>query len=160
MIDLDLLVVGLHAWSATRPDPVPAPDLDLPMPLPMILGLFTLIGGVVTAVFAAVSKKWRTPADDREDRKIGLEADERLLKRFEDMLAERDTKLGNLEKRLEALNEKVEGYQRERTVLIDFIYALVRIVRDLGAVADIPAPPLGIYIAGHPSNAMRQDADS
>src|SRR6476660_1581300 len=127
-------------------------ESDLPLPLPLMLGLFTLAGGIVTAVFAAVSKKWRTPADDREDRKIGIEADERLLKRFEDMLAERDTKLAGLEQRLEALNAKVEGYQRERTVLIDFIYALVRIIREHDAIPEIPLPPLGIYISGHPSN--------
>src|SRR6478735_5676533 len=129
-------------------------ESDLPLPLPLLLGIFTLVGGIVTAVFAAVSKKGRTPADDRGDRKIGIEADERLLKRFEDMLAERDTKLAGLEQRLEALNAKVEGYQRERTVLIDFIYALVRIIREHDAIPEIPLPPLGIYISGHPSNAQ------
>ncbi|QKY78977.1 hypothetical protein Jinkies_29 [Arthrobacter phage Jinkies] len=134
-------------------------ESDLPLPLPLLLGLFTLVGGIVTAIFAAVSKKWRTPADDREDRKIGIEADERLLKRFEDMLAERDTKLAGLEQRLEALNAKVEGYQRERTVLIDFIYALVRIIREHDAIPEIPLPPLGIYISGHPSNTQ-QPAES
>jgi hypothetical protein len=135
-------------------------ESDLPLPLPLMLGLFTLAGGIVTAVFAAVSKKWRTPADDREDRKIGIEADERLLKRFEDMLAERDTKLAGLEQRLEALNAKVEGYQRERTVLIDFIYALVRVIREHDAIPEIPAPPLGIYITGHPSNNQPADAEA
>lgn len=130
-------------------------EADLPLPLPLMLGLFTLAGGIVTAVFAAVSKKWRTPADDREDRKIGIEADERLLKRFEDMLKERDTKLAGLEQRLEALNAKVEGYQRERTVLIDFIYALVRIIREHDAIPEIPLPPVGIYISGHPSNDQK-----
>jgi hypothetical protein len=135
-------------------------ETDLPLPLPLMLGLFTLVGGVVTAIFAAVSKKWRTPADDREDRKIGIEADERLLKRFEDMLAERDTKLAGLEARLEALNAKVEGYQRERTVLIDFIYALVRIIREHDAIPEIPLPPGGIYISGHPSNVQAADADA
>lgn len=128
-------------------------EADLPMPLPMILGVFTIVGGLITAAFAAFTKKWRTPADDREDRKIGIEADERLLARFETMLAERDVKLAGLENRLEALNAKVEGYQRERTVLIDFIYALVRIIREHDAIPEIPLPPLGIFISGHPSNA-------
>lgn len=161
MIDPALLVVALHILTTTAPEPLPQPVTDalhLPLPLPMILALFTLIGGVVTAGFAAFSKKWRTPADDREDRKIGIEADERLLKRFEDMLKERDTKLKALEDRLEALNSKVEGYQRERTILIDFIYALVRIIRDLNALTEIPIPPQGIYISGHPSNAKHSDS--
>lgn len=152
MIDPSL-VLGFAAFAIS--------ESDLPLPLPLLLGLFTLVGGVVTAVFAAVSKKWRTPADDREDRKIGIEADERLLKRFEDMLKERDTKLAGLEERLEALNAKVEGYQRERTVLIDFIYALVRVIREHDAIPEIPDPPLGIFITGHPSNAPHPaDADA
>lgn len=146
MID-PVLTVGLMVYALS--------ESDLPLPLPMMLGLFTLVGGIVTAVFAAISKKWRTPADEREDRKIGIEADERLLKRFEDMLAERDAKLTGLEQRLEALNAKVEGYQRERTVLIDFIYALVRIIREHDAITEIPVPPLGIFISGHPSNAQQ-----
>ena len=61
-------------------------EADLPMPLPLLLGIVGLAGGVLTAIIAAVSKKWRTPADDREDRKIGIEADERLLARFEKLL--------------------------------------------------------------------------
>jgi hypothetical protein len=134
-------------------------EADLPLPLPLLLGLITLAATIAGAILAGFTKKWRTPADDREDRKIGIEADERLLKRFEDMLKERDTKLEGLEKRLEALNAKVEGYQRERTILVDFIYALVRIIRDMGAVNEIPLPPQGIYIAGHPSNGLPTQPD-
>jgi len=141
---IDPVVLGFAAFAVT--------ESDLPMPLPMFLGVFTLIGGVVTALIAAISKKWRTPADSREDRKIGIEADERLLQRFENMLKERDSKFDELEQKFEALNAKFEGVQRERTVLIDFIYALVRVIRDLGAISNIPMPPQGIYIAGHPSN--------
>lgn len=133
-------------------------EADLPLPLPLLLGLITLAATIAGAILAGYTKKWRTPSDDREDRRIGIEADERLLKRFEDMLKERDNKLAGLEQRLEALNAKVEGYQRERTVLIDFIYALVRIIRDLGAIAEIPLPPQGIYIAGHPANTAQQEA--
>lgn len=122
------------------------------MPLPLLLGVLGLLATVATALVAAISKRWRTPADDREDKKIGIEADERLLKRFEDMLAKRDQRLEELEQKLTDLNAKVEGYQRERTILIDFMYALVRIIRERGAIAEIPVPPLGIYISGHPSN--------
>src|SRR5688572_19264769 len=126
MTDPGLAVLALTVFAVS--------ETELPLPLPMILGIFTLVGGVVTAVVAAISKKWRTPADDREDRRFGVEADERLLQRFENMLKERDTKFAELEQKFDDLKAKVEGYQRERTVLIDFIYAVVRIVRDLGAV--------------------------
>lgn len=147
------LVLAFAAFAVT--------ESDLPMPLPMFLGVFTLVGGVVTALIAAISKKWRTPADNREDRKIGIEADERLLQRFENMLKERDDKFAELEQKFEALSAKFEGVQRERTVLIDFIYALVRIIRELGAIGDIPVPPLGIFISGHPSNqAQEQEAQT
>jgi Txe/YoeB family toxin of Txe-Axe toxin-antitoxin module len=150
MTDPGLAVLALTVFAVSETDPT------LPMPLPMILGLFTLAGGIVTAALAAVSKKWRTPADDREDRRFGVEADERLLQRFENMLKERDTKFAELEQKFDDLKAKVEGYQRERTVLIDFIYAVVRIVRDLGAVNQIPRPPQGIFISGHPSNEQRE----
>jgi hypothetical protein len=131
-------------------------EADLPLPLPLLLAVIALLGTIGGALLAALSKRWRTPTDDREDRKIGIEADERLLKRFEDMLKERDDKLQALENKLESLNAKVEGYQRERTVLVDFIYALVRIVRDLGAINEIPLPPQGIFISGHPSNTHQE----
>jgi Txe/YoeB family toxin of Txe-Axe toxin-antitoxin module len=153
MIDPGLAVLAVVVFAVSETDPA------LPMPLPMILGIFTLVGGIVTAVVTAISKKWRTPADDREDRRFGVEADERLLQRFENMLKERDTKFTELEQKFEDLKSKVEGYQRERTVLIDFIYAVVRIVRDLGAINEIPRPPQGIFISGHPSND-RQDSDA
>jgi hypothetical protein len=130
--------------------------LYLGMPLPLVMGILGGLATIGAAAFAAFSKRWRTPADTLAEKKVALEADERLLKRFEDMLKERDDKLEALEGKVDKLNQKVEEYQRERTGLIDFIYELVRIVRDLGGLARIPVPPGGIYIAGHPANATQE----
>jgi len=127
-------------------------EADLPLPLPLLLGLLTLGATIAGALLAGFTKKWRTPADDREDRKIGIEADERLLARFEKMLSERDQKIDHLEERLTEIAMKVETLLTERNVLIDWIYAAVRVVRDLGAISRLPRPPKGVYIADHPSN--------
>jgi Txe/YoeB family toxin of Txe-Axe toxin-antitoxin module len=127
-------------------------ESDLPLPLPLLLAVIALLGTIAGALIAAFSKRWRTPTDDREDRKIGIEADERLLKRFEDMLKERDDKLESLENKFEKLTKDFEEVKRERTILVDFVYELVRIIRDLGGLSLIPFPPRGIYISGHPSN--------
>lgn len=121
------------------------------MPLPLLLGVGGLLVTLAGAVIAAVSKRWRTPTDDREDKKIGIEADERLLKRFEDMLAERDGKIDKLESRLDKVVEELEELRSERNNLIDWIYAAVRIVRELGGIHLLPTPPDGVTIADHPS---------
>lgn len=122
------------------------------IPLPLLLGAFTLTASVLTALITYIwSKKVRTPADNREDRRLDIEADEKLLKRFEDMLSSRDAQIKELTKKVEALDSRVEGYRQERNVLIDFVYALIRIIRDLGGINLIPRPPVGIRISGHTS---------
>lgn len=131
-------------------------ESDLPLPLPLLLGVFALAGTVLAALIAAISKRWRTPADNREDRKIGIEADERLLARFEKMLEERDQRIVGLENRLTEVATKVESLLTERNALIDWIYAAVRIVRDLGGIERLPRPPHGVYIADHPSNQEQE----
>lgn len=130
-------------------------EAQLPMPLPLLLGLVSLATAVITAVIAALSKKWRTPADDREDRKIGIEADERLLSRFEKLLEERDKRIDGLVdevKEVRAIAEKAVSVNR---VLTDWIYAAVRVVRELGGISMLPDPPEGVVIADHPSNLSR-----
>lgn len=137
-------------------------EADLPLPLPLILGIFTLGGSLITAGITLWSKRLRTPADEREDRKIGLEADERLLKRFESMLEERDNQIKELRDDLSRLSSRVEEVVSENRALIDWIYVAVRIVRDLGGaagIAQLPLPPKGVFIADHPSNfAMPKEA--
>jgi len=121
------------------------------MPLPLLLGVGGLIVTLAGALIAAVSKKWRTPADDREDKKIGIEADEQLLKRFEDMLSIRDDEIKQLRAEVKEIAGKVQDLVEERGALIDWIYAAVRVVRDLGGIDRLPRPPKGVTIADHPS---------
>jgi len=125
------------------------------LPLPLLLGLLTLLGTLAGSLIAAFSKKWRTPADDREDKKFGIEADEKLLKRFEEMLGIRDNEIKELRDQLTKLSGKVEEVIGENRALLDWIYVAVRVVRDIGgatAIALLPIPPKGVFIADHPSN--------
>lgn len=124
--------------------------------LPLILGIGGLVVSLVTAGVTLWAKKWRTPADDREDKKIGIEADERLLKRFEDMLAERDTQLKELREEVKELAKRVDEVVGDNRMLIDWIYAAVRVVRELQGIHLLPPPPKGVTIADHPAN--RQEA--
>lgn len=143
-----------------KPDKFPfeAVEAVLPMPLPLLLGIFTLTASVLTALITYIwSKKVRTPADNREDRRLKIDADEKLLQRFENMLASRDRQIKDLGAKVEELDNRLEGYRRERNVLIDFIYALIRIIRDLGGINLIPRPPTGIRISGHPSTNPHVD---
>lgn len=119
--------------------------------LPLILGIGGLLVSLVTAGVTLWAKKWRTPADDREDKKIGIEADERLLKRFEDMLAERDTQLKELRQEVKDLAKRVDEVVGDNRMLIDWIYAAVRVVRELQGIHLLPPPPKGVTIADHPS---------
>jgi len=127
-------------------------EADLPMPLPLLLGVVGLASAVVTAFIAAVSKKWRTPADDREDRKIGIEADELLLGRFTKLLEERDKRIDGLVEEIKAVRQLAEAAVEDNRNLIDWIYAAVRVVRDLGGISKLPPPPKGVTIVDHPSN--------
>lgn len=130
-------------------------EAELPMPLPLLLGLVSLATAVLTAVIAALSKKWRTPADDREDRKIGIEADERLLARFEKLLEERDKRIDGLVAEIKEVRTIAEKAANANRILIDWIYAAVRVVRELGGIDQLPDPPEGVVIADHPSHRVK-----
>ncbi|MFF1382762.1 hypothetical protein ACFVWT_04270 [Arthrobacter sp. NPDC058288] len=130
-------------------DPV---DPNLPVPLPLLLSAVGLAGAVLTALIAAWAKRWRTPADAREDRKLNLEADERLLARFEKMLQERDSSIDELRQELKEVRALAESAVTDNRALVDWIYAAVRVVRDLGGIALLPAPPKGVTIADHPAH--------
>lgn len=129
-------------------------EADLPLPLSLLLGLFTLAGAVVTAGLAALSKKWRTPADDREDRKVGIEADEILLQRFTKLLEERDKRIDGLVEEIKEVRKLAESTASINRILVDWCYGAVRVVRDLGGVAAVALladPPEGVVITDHPS---------
>jgi len=126
-------------------------EADLPVPLPLLLGIVGLASAVLTAVIAAVSKKWRTPADDREDRKIGIEADELLLGRFTKLLEERDRRIDGLVDEIKEVRKLAEDTAKENRALVDWCYAVVRIVRNLDAVHLLPTPPKDVVIHDHPS---------
>jgi hypothetical protein len=127
-------------------------EADLPLPLTLMLGLFTLAGAVITAGLAAISKKWRTPADNIAERKIGIEADELLLGRFTKLLEERDKRIDGLVEEIKEVRNIATAAVEDNRNLIDWIYAAVRVVRDLGGIAQLPPPPKGVTIVDHPSN--------
>ncbi|QDG90694.1 hypothetical protein [Pseudarthrobacter sp. NIBRBAC000502770] len=130
-------------------------EAELPMPLPLLLGLVSLATAVFTAIIAALSKKWRTPADDREDRRIGIEADERLLARFEKLLEERDKRIDGLVAEVKEVRAIAEKAANANRILTDWIYAAVRVVRELGGIDMLPDPPEGVVIADHPSHRVK-----
>lgn len=115
-----------------------------------LLGAFIgLISAGTLAFVTAFTKKWRTPADDREDRSVTIDANDALLDRFTKELESRDKKISDLDGRLTNLSREVEGLRMERFKLIDFIYVLVRIIRSHDAMDEIPEPvPAGIFITG------------
>lgn len=129
------------------------------LPLPLLLGLIGAVVSVAGALIAAFSKRWRTPADNLAERKVGIEADERLLKRFQEMLGERDEAIEELRQEVKELAGKVKDLVDERGALIDWIYAAVRVVRDLGGIHLLPRAPKGVVIADHPANIqLNQEA--
>lgn len=130
---------------------------ELPVPLPLLLSAMTLLGVILSAFIAAIAKRWRTPTDDREDKKLDLDADERLLARFEKLLEERDQRIDGLVKEVKEVRRIAEAAATDNRNLIDWIYLAVRVVRDLGGIHLLPAPPKGVTIADHPSNIPQKE---
>lgn len=121
------------------------------MPLPFLLGVGGLFVTLAGALIAAYSKKWRTPADDREDRKVGIEVNEQLLEQFNKLLEERDKRIDRLVAEVKEVRVIAENAVSENRILIDWIYAAVQVARALGFVEKLPNPPKGVTIADHPS---------
>ena len=145
----------LYFAVANEPEPLYAG-----MPLPLLLGI---IGGLITlagALIAAFSKKWRTPADDREDKKVGIEVNEQLLEQFNKLLEERDRRIDRLVAEVKEVRLIAENAVSENRVLTDWIYAAVQVARALGFVDKLPNPPKGVTIADHPSARRNSDANT
>lgn len=113
------------------------------MDVPVLVGLIGAAGAAIGALVTAVSKKWRTPTDEREDNKAAIEANERLLARFEAALSKRD-------ERLDKLETQVDELKQERNALVNFVYHLVEIIRALGGMHLIHSVPSGIRIFSTP----------
>lgn len=108
----------------------------LGMPLPLLLAVIALISAVLTAVVGALVKKFRTPADDREDRVVVLDASDRLIERFQQLLQDSDEKhskeIAALGEEVGRLREELNEVKQERVGLLWAIRQLIRIARKYG----------------------------
>lgn len=138
---------------------VPMAEGDFSIPLPLALASFGLIGTIVGAFINAVSKKWRTPGDEIAEKKVNIEADDKLLQRFENLLHSRDARIDTLDNKITELREEIEEIRMERNELLDFIYVLVRIVRNADLLDEIPEPPNAVHIAGLTRTRMNRRHD-
>lgn len=135
---------------------VPAADaadavMVMGMPLPLALALVSLVSVVLTAAVPAMMKKFRTPVDDREDKVVVLDASDRLIQRFEQLLNDSDAKHGKeikeLKGQIEDLGKQVDELKQDRSGLIWALRQVYTIAKKYGgreaerelALVDIPA---------------------
>lgn len=121
-------------WTEAVPVvPVAVTNELMGIPIPMVLALIALFSAVLTAVVGALVKKFRTPADDREDKVVVLDASDRLIQRFQDLLKNSDEKhaadIAALGLEVSALREELAQVKTERIGLMAAIRELVRLVR-------------------------------
>lgn len=123
---------------------VPAADaaetiMVMGMPLPLALGLVALVSSVLTAVVPAVAKRFRTPVDDREDKVVVLDASDRLIQRFEQLLNDSDAKHGKeikeLNGKLDSLKKELDEVRQDRIGLIWALRQVIAIARRFGGAA-------------------------
>lgn len=118
--------------------PTATTDL-LGMPLPLLLAVIALISAVLTAFIGALVKKFRTPADDREDKVVVLDASDRLIQRFQQLLKDSDEKhskeIAALGVEVGQLREELAEVKTERIGLMAAIRELARMVRRHGGHA-------------------------
>ena len=111
----------------------------LGMPIPLVLSLIALITAVLTAGVGALVKKFRTPADDREDRVVVLDASDRLINRFQELLKDSDEKhakdIAALGEEVGKLRDELNEVKAERVGLLWGIRQLIRIARKYGGDA-------------------------
>lgn len=124
----------------------------------LIGGIISLIVAIVGGIFALVTKKVRSPADDREDRKLVIEGDKvraevgtSLLQQMQTMMngqaaahkvemdalrTAHNTAIDQLrldfKEEISDVRRQLEEMHRERPLLIQIIHAVARIARKYG----------------------------
>lgn len=106
------------------------------IPLPLLLGGVTLLTAVLTAIIGGLVKKFRTPADNREDKVVVLDASEKLIERFQQIVKDSDAKhaadMEALSREVQALRVELHEVKTERVGLYAAIRALVSLCRRHG----------------------------
>lgn len=119
--------------------PGPAPDTWLGIPIPVALSMLAVAATVVGALSTALFKKFRSPADDREDKVVVLDASDRLIQRFEALLKASDEKhakeIKDLSDKVDGLEQDVKTMRRERFTLVTALTRVAAIARKYGGQA-------------------------
>lgn len=124
-----------------------------------VLALVTLMWKSVSALF---SRKFKTPADIREEKKLDDAANSAALARLEALLqasdkrhadeiaalrAEHEKQKKDWNEKFKEMGERVNDVEAQNTDLIRFSYACIAIIRDNDLVDLLPKErPKGIYI--------------
>lgn len=109
------------------------------IPIPLLLAMVTLLTAVLTAVIGGLVKKIRTPADTREEKVVVLDASEKLIERFQQIVKDSDTRhatdMAALSAEVQALRTELHEVKIERVGLYTAIRSLVSLARRHGGSA-------------------------
>jgi uncharacterized protein YoxC len=115
------------------------PGLYMGMPLPLLLALVALAGPVLTVAVTQWVKKFRTPEDSREETVVVLDASDKLIQRFQQIVADSDKKhaedIKKLAEEVQALREELDVVKQERMGLRWALQQVIRIARKYGGEA-------------------------
>lgn len=115
------------------------PGLYMGMPLPLLLAVIAVIGPVLTVAVTQLIKKLRTPEDDREEKVVLLDASDKLIQRFQQIVADSDKKhaedIKKLSDEVQELREQLDLVKQERMGLLWAVRQLIRISRKYGGEA-------------------------
>lgn len=109
------------------------------VPLAVVLPVLTIVGGVIGAAGTQLTKRFRTPEDDRADKVVVLDASDKLIERFQNLLAASDEKhekeIKELSTKVDGLEKEVEKMRTERFRLLSRLAAVIAIARKYGGHA-------------------------
>lgn len=132
------------------------PGLYAGMPLPLLMAVLTLGGSVLTVIVTQVVKRFRTPEDDREEKVVLLDASDKLIQRFQQIVSDSDAKhavdIAKLSGDVKMLREEVDQLKQERMGLVWAVRQLIRIAKKYGgpeAAAEIDALDLSPTMHAH-----------